>query len=185
MTETATRPATPTGPEARADEKPAAKAGVSPRHTACICPVCGGEAGYDLAPNPGPPPGGEHAPPPPQPPEIQTPPPEVPEPGGQWYLVLCLGGVHRTLWPEARLAELGPPDPPVEEGGAVRSHAPAPGGNKLFARDIPAPDPRLPAGEGRARKPPDPAPAPAPAPHPDHDRGHGHGHGHDKAHDKK
>jgi hypothetical protein len=113
MTATATATAT----------KPATKAGASPRHTACVCPVCGAEAGYDLAPNPGPPKGGEHAPPPPPPPEIVTPPPEPPPMPGQWYMVICSTGVHRTLWPENRLEELAAPvEPPPE---ARKSHAPA------------------------------------------------------------
>ena len=102
--------------------KPATKAAASPKPTACLCPICGGEAGYDLAPNPGPPSGGEHAPPQPPPEEVQTPPPEVPPGPGNWYLVLCTGGVHRTLWPESRLAELAAPPPPA--GREAKGHAP-------------------------------------------------------------
>jgi hypothetical protein len=181
MTATATATAAETKPaskaEGKAETRPAAKAGVSPRHIACVCPECGAEAGYDVAPNPGPPPGGEHAPPPPPPAEVVTQPPDPPPPTGQWYLVLCTGGIHRTLWPEARLDELAPPDEVLPEGGAIKSHAPGPGGNKLFARDIPAPDPRQPAAEGRAGKPPVAA-AEHPADHP-------HGHGHDRGHEKK
>jgi hypothetical protein len=82
----------------------------SARHTACICPVCGADAGYDLAPNPGPLTGGEPAPPFP-PPEGVTP-PEPTEMGshGPWYLVLCTNPAHRTLVHESGLEALAPPE---------------------------------------------------------------------------
>ena len=98
------------------------------RHTACVCPVCGEAAGYDLAVNPGPAVGGEPPDPFPPPEGVTLPEPTVQGGHGPWYLVLCTNPAHRTLVHESELEGLAPPvEPPPEardkDAKAAPSHA--------------------------------------------------------------
>ena len=82
----------------------------SARHTACVCPICGADAGYDLAVNPGPAVGGEPPDPFPPPEGVTLPEPTTLGAHGPWYLVLCSNPAHRTLVHESQLADLAPPE---------------------------------------------------------------------------
>lgn len=101
---------TATHEKAHADKKSRAKDRATKDATPVDCPMCGEGATADLAPNPGPTPGGPHPPPMPPPEGMNVPEVEAAEPG-RWFLVVCTDpdtGIprHRTLWPESRLGEL-------------------------------------------------------------------------------
>ena len=98
----------------------------SAKHTACVCPVCGADAGYDLAVNPGPAVGGEPPDPFPPPEGVTLPEPTVQGAHGPWYLVQCSTLAHRTLVHESELEGLAPPDPPPAEGREKKATPDAP-----------------------------------------------------------